>query len=145
MPTAVADLVELLGGPKVVRGGVSSELDLAKAVADGLPTGSVKSVVEHGVLSTAEIERYVVPRRTLAHRRKRREPLSPDESDRLARIARVAALANETFQDVEKARAWLRRPNRALRGQIPLDLLVTSTGARLVEDLLGRIATGVFS
>jgi putative toxin-antitoxin system antitoxin component (TIGR02293 family) len=61
------------------------------------------------------------------------------------RIARIAAVAEETFQNAEKAAAWLRRPNRALGDHKPLDLLITSTGARLVEDVLGRIATGVFS
>ncbi|MDQ3997793.1 MAG: DUF2384 domain-containing protein [Gemmatimonadota bacterium] len=145
MSIAVADLVDLLGGPTVIRAEVSSELDLANAVEQGLPTGSVKSVVERGVLSGAEVEQYVLPRRTLAHRRKQRSPLSPEESDRLARIVRIVAVAGETFQNAQKAGTWLRRPNRALGGRIPLELLVTSTGTRLVEDVLGRIATGVYS
>jgi putative toxin-antitoxin system antitoxin component (TIGR02293 family) len=45
----------------------------------------------------------------------------------------------------EKAGEWLRTPNRALGGERPLDLLDTDVGAREVEDVLGRIAYGVYS
>ena len=68
-----------------------------------------------------------------------------EESDKLARVARAIAQAEETMQDATKAHAWLRRPNRALGGERPLDLLATEGGARLVEQTLGRIAHGVFS
>jgi putative toxin-antitoxin system antitoxin component (TIGR02293 family) len=145
MSVAISDLVELLGGPGVLRARISSELDLARVIAEGLPTGVVNAAVEHGLLSSAEVERYVVPRRTLAHRRKLRSPLSAEESDRLARIIRVVAIATETLGDPDKASKWLRRPNRALGNRVPLELLVTTTGARLVEDVLGRISTGVYS
>ena len=39
----------------------------------------------------------------------------------------------------------LRRPNAALQGATPLSLLRTGSGAELVEQVLGRIAYGVFS
>jgi putative toxin-antitoxin system antitoxin component (TIGR02293 family) len=45
----------------------------------------------------------------------------------------------------EKAVEWLRTPNRALAGERPLDQLDTDLGAREVEDVLGRIAYGVYS
>lgn len=47
--------------------------------------------------------------------------------------------------DEEKAVEWLQTPNRALGGERPLDQLDTDVGAREVEDLLGRIAYGVYS
>lgn len=102
-------------------------------------------VVELGVLTRDEITRLVVPRRTLAHRKRRGEHLSPDESDRLARVLQLHDIALRTFDDAEKASAWLRTPNRALSGEIPLELVVTSTGARLVEDALLRIEHGVYT
>ena len=140
-----AAIARWLGGPKVLRSGVRSELDLVQAVRDGLPVASLDALVELGGLSSDEATRLVIPRRTLAHRRKRRQPLSVEESDRLARVARAIALAEETMQDPAKAHAWLRRPNRALGNERPLDLLATEGGARLVEQTLGRIAHGVFS
>lgn len=66
-------------------------------------------------------------------------------ADRLARVARLLATADETFGAAEKAHRWLRKPNRGLGGQVPLELLATDTGARLVEQALGRIDHGIFA
>jgi uncharacterized protein (DUF2384 family) len=43
----------------------------------------------------------------------------------------------------EAAVKWLRRPQRALGGEIPLTLLDTDAGALAVERLLGRIEDAV--
>ena len=83
-----------------------------------------------------------MPARTLARRRQARK-LHPDESDRLYRIARVAGHAVSVFGAEDKAATWLRRPNRALNGELPIRLLDTDVGARQVEDILGRIEHGI--
>jgi putative toxin-antitoxin system antitoxin component (TIGR02293 family) len=136
------------GAAKWLRGGRGtwSELELARLVAQGIPTSVLADVVELGVLTREEVTRLIVPRRTLAHRKRRGEHLSPDESDRLARVLQLRDIALKTFDgDAEKASAWLRTSNRALSGEIPLELVVTSTGARLVEDALLRIEHGVYA
>ena len=112
---------------------------------EGLPVSALETPIRRGVLSRAEAKRLVIPRRTLSHRRRQGEPLTTNESDKLTRVVRVAALGEENVQDEEKAHGWLRDPNRALGGERPLDLLETEGGARLVEQVLGRIAHGVFS
>jgi putative toxin-antitoxin system antitoxin component (TIGR02293 family) len=84
----------------------------------------------------------VLPRRTLANRRKA-GVLTANQSDRLIRAARVLAGAEETFGSPEKAGLWLRRATSALAGERPLDLLDTEEGAREVETLLGRISHGI--
>jgi putative toxin-antitoxin system antitoxin component (TIGR02293 family) len=45
----------------------------------------------------------------------------------------------------EKAARWLHTPNRALGGNLPLELLDTDLGSRQVEEVLGRIEHGVYS
>lgn len=130
------------GGSRTPR----SELELARLIAQGFPTSALTEVVELGVLKSNEVTRLIIPRRTLAHRKRRREPLSPGESDRLARVFHLHEIALRTFDgDADKASAWLRTPNRALSGEIPLELIATSTGARLVEDALIRLEHGVYS
>jgi len=49
------------------------------------------------------------------------------------------------FGDAEKARAWLKHPQVGLGGAVPLDYASTETGAREVEDLLGRIKYSVYT
>jgi len=66
----------------------------------------------------------------------------PDESERLVRVARLAERAKEVFEDLDGAREWLKSPQFALGGEIPLEYADTEPGAQIVEDLLGRIAHG---
>lgn len=85
-----------------------------------------------------------LPARTLARRKKERR-LRADESDRLLRLARVAAVAEDVLGAQDKAGRWLQKPNRALGGIAPLDLLDTDLGAEEVVTVLGRIEHGVYS
>ena len=65
-----------------------------------------------------------------------------DVTDCLARVTRTA---EETFGDPQKARAWLHRPNRALGGVPPVRTLESDGDAERVDEVLGRLAHGLFS
>ena len=121
---------------------VTTGLALARAIRSGLPTTAIDYVVKIGKLSPAEIDRVVIPRKTLAHR-KIQGSLTADQSDRFIRVARIISLAEDTFANAAKAGTWLRRPTSALNDEKPLDLLDTEEGAREVEMLLTRIAHGI--
>jgi putative toxin-antitoxin system antitoxin component (TIGR02293 family) len=105
--------------------------------------GAIESVIRDGTFSAGEIYELVLPRRTLTHRKEKRQPLTTEESDRLTRAVRLAAHAEEAIGNAEKAARWLRKPNRALLGKRPLDLLESDVGARMVEQVLGRIEHGL--
>ena len=132
----------VVGGTSVVGGEIRSGMDLARAVRRGLPVGAAQHLLDSGRLTPAEMDKVVLPRKTLANRRKI-GTLTSDQSDRLIRAARLLADAEETFGSTEKAGLWLRRPTKALGGERPLDLLDTEEGAREVETLLGRINHGI--
>lgn len=138
-------VAQKLGGQKVLKRRVRSDLDLARAIHGGLPTRAVDAVMDSGLLDPAELYKLVIPRRTLAHRKEKRQRLTPEQSDRLARVVRVAARAEEALGDPDKASRWLRKHNRSLGGNRPLDLLESDIGARMVERVLTRIEHGVFS
>ena len=121
---------------------LNSDQDLLKLVEDRVPTGAVEGLKRSG-LTDDEIYSLIVPRRTLSHRRTRREALSREESDRAVRLARIAALAEHVFGDSARAWRWLRAEKRQFRGRSPLQLMVTEAGARLVEELLYRIDEGM--
>ena len=119
--------------------------DLVDRVRQGLPTAIIDRLVASEVLFTAEIDRLILPRRTLADRKEARQPLTAAESDRLARLLRVLLWAEDTFQNPDKAHQWLRRPNRALGDRVPLELLDTDAGAEAVTAVLTRIDSGVYT
>jgi putative toxin-antitoxin system antitoxin component (TIGR02293 family) len=96
----------------------------------------------HG-FERGELFDIVVPRRTLARRRRAGERLSADESGRAVRLARITAIAERVFGESAKVHRWLRKPNRALAGAVPLELLRTETGAYAVEQALVQIEYGI--
>lgn len=138
-------IVEVLGGRKILKRQVASLDDLRETVRAGLPFASLMAVMEKFGLERMEAARAIrLPQRTIA-RRKKEQRLRADESDRLVRLARLGAEATQLFGTEEKAATWLRRPNRALGRHAPLELLDNDLGARQVEDVLGRIQHGVIS
>jgi len=140
------NIAEVLGGKKVLGRAVKSLTDLAELVREGLPASSVIALAEKLDLGNAALSRKLgIPQRTMTRRLSQHSRLSAAESDRTMRLARVYATAVEMIGNKEKAVAWLRTPNRALAGERPLDQLDTDLGAREVEDVLGRIAYGVYS
>jgi putative toxin-antitoxin system antitoxin component (TIGR02293 family) len=139
-------IAEILGGRKVLRKAIKNPDDLAHLVRKGLPAGSVTALAEKLHVGNSVLSRKLgIPQRTLTRRLSQASLLTPSESDRTVRMARLYATAVELIGDEEKAIQWLSTPNRALGGERPLDQLDTDTGARLVEDVLGRIAYGVYS
>ena len=55
--------------------------------------------------------------------RKSPKPLDPTATGRLDRLALIAHLAQETFENKEKATGWLAAPNEALSGNSPTNAL----------------------
>ena len=141
MNTAVATS-DVIGGFSALGEDAATGLDIMRLVRRGLPVTTIEFVLKTGRLTLTELDRIVLPRKTLMNRRKLGR-LTPEQSDRLVRVARLIAVAEETFGSQEKANIWLRRPTTALDGEQPLDLLDTDEGARQVETLLGRIGHGI--
>lgn len=92
-----------------------------------------------------EVYAIVAPRRTLDRRRQLGQMLTLPESDRVQRLERIVDMADRIFANPEKARRWLRKPNRAMNHAVPLQLLASESGAAAVEEILGRIEYGMFS
>ena len=121
-------------------GGVSEAFLLP--VRQGYSLDVVDRALAAGKVSLVELDRLVLPRKTLAHRRILGS-LTSDQSDRLSRLLRLIDEAEATFGDAAKAHTWLRRPTPLLDGEAPLDRLDTDFGSRQVEAILGRIAHGL--
>ena len=138
-------LVEALGGQKVLKRRIGNLAELRATVKTGLPFASLEALMgKFGLARDETAAALHLPQRTVA-RRKKQQKFPADESDRLLRLARIGAQAAATLGSQEKAAQWLRKPNRALGNEAPLDLIDSDIGTRQVEEVLGRIEHGNIS
>ncbi|MBA2620676.1 MAG: DUF2384 domain-containing protein [Acidobacteria bacterium] len=124
----------------------TNNLKLAKAVEAGFSFDALERLGKSTGLSLERLRVAMrITPRTLTRRRKQRK-LSPEESDRLVSVSRLLAQTFELFEgNKESGMRWVTSPNRALNGQSPLEVAATETGAREVENLIGRLEHGVFT
>ena len=111
----------------------------------GLPFSAFLALIKQLEIAPQRLTAvFGIPPRTVARRKEARQ-LNPQESDRLYRVARTVSQAVEVLGSIDKARVWLKTPNRALGCEMPLDLLDTDIGTREVEEVLLRLDYGIFS
>ena len=67
------------------------------------------------------------------------------QSGRAWKFAEVLATATEVFGSQPEAEQWMVAPAVALDQRRPIDLLESSVGLELGEQLLGRIEHGVYT
>jgi putative toxin-antitoxin system antitoxin component (TIGR02293 family) len=133
------------GAASVLRLRATSLSELRDSIRSGLPFSALVALAKQLEISPQQFTAvFGIPPRTVARRKEARH-LNPQESDRLYRVARAVSQAVEVLGSIEKARVWLKTPNRALGREIPLDLLDTEIGARQVEEELLRLNYGIFS
>jgi putative toxin-antitoxin system antitoxin component (TIGR02293 family) len=130
----------------------AAEFDLNGAdlerVHAGIVDGKLPSNVLHAFrVSTGftidEMARVIgMSPRTIARKERSTSPLSPAEADRAVRLSRVVHAAVYAIGDRDKALRWLRKPNTALRGHVPLELIATEPGTQIVVATLNAIAYG---
>jgi len=139
----VQKITAILGGGKVFGRKVLSSGALDAMVHEGLPYRAFVSLLKEVDVSSAGLALLLATSPRTLVRRKVEKKLSVAESDRVTRIARILVRASEVFEDGDKARNWLRKPNRALGGRTPLQNLGTDIGTKAVEQILGRLEFGV--
>lgn len=118
---------------------------LLKALQRGLPYRVFERLGRNAGISPDDLRHLVeIPRRTLARRRNEGR-FSVDESDRLIRAARLFGKALALFEgDRVAAVTFLRAPQPALAGAVPLEIARTELGEREVEAVIHRLEHGVF-
>jgi putative toxin-antitoxin system antitoxin component (TIGR02293 family) len=145
MVPEIQAVINELGGEKVLGRTLRSQNDVLSAIREGFPQKVVGSVMHSAGLTLKELSATLDLSPRSLQRRRQQGRLARYESDRLYRLARIVALAKQYIGDEQLAMRWLKRPNRALGGKVPLELVDTELGARAVENVLGRIAFGGLS
>lgn len=106
----------------------------------GLETLKDKMEVDYDALAKA----LSVTRATLINK-KGEEKFNAQLSERIVGLADIYSYGYEVFEDPNRFNQWMQRPNRALNGQAPYDLLESQFGREEVKNVIGRIDYGVYS
>jgi putative toxin-antitoxin system antitoxin component (TIGR02293 family) len=141
--TYASRLAGLLGRS---RDEVRERREWHSSILDGFEFDAVEKIKAHASLTDPELAALLgIGEATLRRARAAGATLDAATSDRLYRLSKVIAIAEEVLEGTANAIGWLRRPQPALTGRVPLDLLVTQAGSDQVETLLRRIDYGVYT
>jgi putative toxin-antitoxin system antitoxin component (TIGR02293 family) len=116
---------------------IRHNLDLVRATREGLPAEAAFCL--DGVIRASEQGAPQSPLDALVAELAKAgdaSRLTPEQSEIVVRTATVFAMAVNVLGGREKAAHWLKTPNRALGGEVPITLLDTSLGAHEVEKVL---------
>lgn len=117
-------------------------LGLADSIRAGL-TPKLWSELRRIGFTAPEIAKVIdVSEKTISRKQSSRELLGIAEGDRTMRLAQITLETAQAFGALDKAMRWLRKANRVLGGEKPLDLIATEPGAALVRRALGTIEYG---
>ena len=139
-------LAQVLGGRRTFgERSPRTSSDWHGLIQSGVPARAAFLLKDHLGLRNDELARLLGLSARSLTRLAAARVLDPVVGDRLYRLARLYALASEVLEDEGAAVRWLRSPQRALGGALPLERAATDAGAREVELLLGRLEHGVFT
>lgn len=137
-------LFKLMGVGESASKKINTRMELIGLAEEGLPKESIDSLMQTLELSLKEFaELLPISLRTL-QRQKKNEKLDKYTSVHLIEIAETIARGIEIFNSKDKFLNWLKRPNIALGGIYPLDLLSTSLRIQLLREEIERIEYGLF-
>ena len=139
-------IIDALGGRAAIASEPATTGEWVSRIESGLPAASALAFKEALKLTNAELAALLgMSSRTLARLDPAKSRLDVVSGDRLVRSARLFAIAADVLEDSEAAARWLKAPQRALGGAVPLELAHTDVGTRAVEALLGRMEHGVYT
>jgi putative toxin-antitoxin system antitoxin component (TIGR02293 family) len=85
-----------------------------------------------------------VTRATLINK-KRDQKFGAVVSEKIIGLADLYSYGFEVFENEERFNQWMAKPNKALGGHAPYDLIDNQYGREEVKNLIGRVDYGVYS
>ena len=129
---------------KLARGGPGmSGIELHRQIESGVPGKAIPNLLMVLDFTREDFGELLGRARKTLNELEQRAHLSRTDSDLLYRIARALVYAVSVFGETDYAVQWLKEPNEALGGVVPLKLLATVEGDEIVRAELGAIEHGL--
>jgi len=129
---------------KLERGGAGmSGIELHREIETGVPGKAIPNLLLVLDFTREDFSELLGRARKTLNELEQRTHLSRSDSDLLYRIARALVYAVSVFGETDYAVQWLKEPNEALGGAVPLKLLATVEGDEIVRAELGAVEHGL--
>lgn len=112
---------------------------------DGLSKHDLEKLKSRTELDYDKLSRALSVTRATLINKKGSEKFSATLSERMLSLADIYSYGYEVFEDEARFNAWMFRPNRALGGKTPYDVIDNQFGREEVKNIIGRIDYGVYS
>ncbi len=128
----------------------ATDADVHTHIIKGIPVAQLAKLLSNGDIDADACEQitpgstakeYLADRMNTPHASPD-DRLSVDESDRLFRVVHTLVMAELLFGSRDKAKRWLSKPKDRFSGNSPLQMLTSTAGACLVEELMTQLAEG---
>jgi putative toxin-antitoxin system antitoxin component (TIGR02293 family) len=83
-----------------------------------------------------------VSQKTLSRYHENAKPLSAQQKDRIAVVETILELGKRVLGSEAEVKRWLFRPVHSIENQRPIDLIISESGRRRVENVLLQIEGG---
>lgn len=130
-------------------------IERIELVKEGVPASLLVLISEDMAITKDRLYATIGLARATVNRKVREEKvLNQDESERVLGIARLVGQVStvvkesgnpEGFDAAKWVAAWLDRPQQALGGKRPAELMDTADGRSIVSDLVARMQSGAYA
>ena len=139
-------VAEILGVVALFRSSMRSPVAVHEVLHSGLPSKALLRAMQSVEAPTPLLlDIFGISLRTFM--RLKSEPsrrLGAEQSSRIWQFAEVMAKAEDVLGGHTRAVEWLLKPAMSLENRRPIDLLSTSVGGQLVDDVIERMRYGVY-
>ncbi len=123
---------------------LNSRMDYVSLSREGISMEIFNKILKYTTITTKEMSSILPVSERQLSRYDKDHVLRKDISSHLIQLIELFERGYDVF-GLDKFKLWIRRANKALGNVKPIDILDTSIGIQMVEDLIGRVEHGVYS
>lgn len=123
---------------------INQRTDLINIARTGIQTKYIIDIKEFTSLTDKELSSILPISQRQLVRYSDSHTLNKEITSHLIQLIELFQKGFKLFGQ-EKFKLWIRTPNKVLNHNKPVDIMDTSIGVEMVEDVIGRIEHGVYS
>jgi putative toxin-antitoxin system antitoxin component (TIGR02293 family) len=143
--TAEHRVAKALGVARFLKGQQGSPFAVHEAIHAGFPGRALLRAMPDGMPLPTLLPVFGISVRTFMRVKSAPDRrLDAEQSGRVWQFAELFTKVSDTLGSDARAVDWMMAPAMALENRRPIDLLTTSVGAQLVDDVVERMRYGVY-